>query len=123
MYWRRFAVKDIPISDPEKFELWLRERWIEKDVLLEYYVANGAFPEDDVPKEDGAIDEKPSGLRKRVTVGGKERIVTTSGGTDRDGKWGGPVETEVKIAGWGDVLSIFSALGYVDSPSLTDISG
>lgn len=45
MYWRRFAMSAIPLDDPEKFDLWLRERWIEKDALIEQYVATGRFPE------------------------------------------------------------------------------
>lgn len=44
MYWRRFAVKDIPLDDAEKFELWLRERWYEKDSFIEHFLVTGRFP-------------------------------------------------------------------------------
>ncbi|KAH6626750.1 acyltransferase-like protein [Chaetomium sp. MPI-SDFR-AT-0129] len=43
-YWRRFCLADIPLDDQEKFELWLRERWYEKDALMEQYIATGRFP-------------------------------------------------------------------------------
>ncbi|KAK3935861.1 acyltransferase-domain-containing protein [Diplogelasinospora grovesii] len=43
-YWRRFAVADIPLESQETFELWLRERWYEKDALMEQYLSTGRFP-------------------------------------------------------------------------------
>jgi hypothetical protein len=43
-YWRRFAVADIPLDNQEEFDKWLRERWYEKDALLEEYVSTGRFP-------------------------------------------------------------------------------
>ncbi|KAI0199463.1 acyltransferase-domain-containing protein [Astrocystis sublimbata] len=43
-YWRRFAVADIPLESSEDFDKWLRERWYEKDELMEQYVATGRFP-------------------------------------------------------------------------------
>ena len=43
-YWRRFRVADIPLDDPEQFDVWLRERWYEKDALMEQYAATGRFP-------------------------------------------------------------------------------
>ncbi|KAH8909173.1 acyltransferase-domain-containing protein [Coniochaeta sp. PMI_546] len=43
-YWRRFRVDDIPLQDPEAFDAWLRERWYEKDALMEQYVSTGRFP-------------------------------------------------------------------------------
>jgi lysocardiolipin and lysophospholipid acyltransferase len=78
MYWRRFAVTDMPLDDPEKFELWLRERWHEKDVLLEHYVTNGRFPNS-----------------KAATNG-----VTNGAGKDD------VIETEVKLAHWWEVSNI-----------------
>jgi lysocardiolipin and lysophospholipid acyltransferase len=112
MHWRRFAVKDIPIADPTEFELWLRERWVEKDNLLEYYMDNGRFPEDDEPKDNGSAVEDTD-ARRRVKVGGQERSVRTIGGTNAEGKWEGPVETQVKVARWWDVLDIFTVALWV----------
>ncbi|KAK4157540.1 putative acyltransferase CST26 [Chaetomidium leptoderma] len=43
-YWRRFRIADIPLDDPNEFDLWLRERWYEKDALMEQYVSTGRFP-------------------------------------------------------------------------------
>lgn len=60
MYWRRFAVKDIPLSDPEEFETWLKERWTEKDALMEQYLTTGRFPPS-VPATDGVLATIPKG--------------------------------------------------------------
>lgn len=43
-YWRRFRIDDIPLDDAEEFDTWLRERWYEKDALIEGYVETGRFP-------------------------------------------------------------------------------
>lgn len=43
-YWRRFRVDTIPTDDSEKFDVWLRERWYEKDALMEQYISTGRFP-------------------------------------------------------------------------------
>jgi len=44
LYWRRFAVKDIPLDDHETFDQWMKDRWYEKDALLEQYMTTGRFP-------------------------------------------------------------------------------
>lgn len=44
MYWRRFAVSDIPLDDQQEFDAWLRARWTEKDELLDEYFETGRFP-------------------------------------------------------------------------------
>lgn len=44
LYWRRFRVADIPLDTPEAFETWLREKWYEKDALMEEYLKTGRFP-------------------------------------------------------------------------------
>lgn len=56
MYWRRFAIADIPLSTPEAFEVWLRNRWYEKDELMETYLTTGRFPANIEPS-DGAHEE------------------------------------------------------------------
>ncbi|KAL2152325.1 hypothetical protein VTH82DRAFT_5509 [Thermothelomyces myriococcoides] len=43
-YWRRFRIADMPLESQEKFEVWLRERWYEKDALMEQYLSTGRFP-------------------------------------------------------------------------------
>ncbi|KAI1499547.1 acyltransferase-domain-containing protein [Biscogniauxia marginata] len=44
-YWRRFALEDMPLDNQEEFDKWVRERWYEKDALLEQYMSTGRFPE------------------------------------------------------------------------------
>lgn len=65
MYWRRFAVKDIPHADSKQFETWLHDRWVEKDDLLEYYHQYGHWPADE--------DESP-----RVTRSSAKRSATAN---------------------------------------------
>jgi hypothetical protein len=47
MHFRRFKIEDIPIDDDKAFDIWLRNRWREKDYLLEHFVKYDRFPEDD----------------------------------------------------------------------------
>jgi hypothetical protein len=111
VHWRRFAVSEIPSSSPAAFEAWLAERWREKDDLLEHYTQNGRFPEDESEKlsnghttksEDGSQPE----ARKKIKVGGEERLVTITGGSTPAGDWGGPIETEVKLKAWWEVFDM-----------------
>jgi len=56
MHWRKFPVKDIPLDDAEKFDVWLRERWYEKDALMEEFLVNGRFPGTPVDSEEDFIE-------------------------------------------------------------------
>ncbi|TEY34114.1 hypothetical protein BOTCAL_0646g00040 [Botryotinia calthae] len=56
LFWRRFKIADIPLDNPEKFEVWLRERWYEKDALMEQYMTTGRFPAN-VPSEKGTVED------------------------------------------------------------------
>lgn len=109
MHWRRFAIDTIPIDDPTKFELWLRERWAEKDELLEHYVSNGSFPED-VDQDDDFLptvseSNRNNHLRNRITSKtGKDEA-------NKEERWSGPIETEVKFSQWSDVVDIFTVVG------------
>lgn len=82
MHWRRFAVKDIPLDDHDTFDLWIRERWHEKDVLLNEFLATGRFP------------ATPHAVKGHVDSITKE----------------GHIETEVKLAHWWEVGNIFVVL-------------
>jgi hypothetical protein len=83
MYWRRFAVKDIPLDDQDEFDLWLREKWYEKDAFMEEYMTTGRFP--------------------------ASAEATSETNADHDGY----IETEVKLAGWSDMGSlIFVWIGF-----------
>lgn len=130
MHFRRFPIASIPISDPDKFENWIRQRWLEKDDLLEYYVQNGRFPEDDdQTNEQPTIGKTKTGVNQRIKVGGKERTISTTGGSSATGNWGGPIETEVKLKAWWEALDIFvvllcvpflpSSFGITCSPEVT----
>ncbi|MCJ1460835.1 hypothetical protein MMC28_011217 [Mycoblastus sanguinarius] len=44
MHWRRFRVSSIPLSTLEEFNAWLRDRWNEKELLLEKHSKTGQFP-------------------------------------------------------------------------------
>lgn len=58
-HWRRFEVSDIPLQDQDAFQLWVTQRWREKDELIETYVQTGRFPadvEDGKSTEDGYIE-------------------------------------------------------------------
>ena len=47
MHFRRFKISAIPIDSDKSFEVWLRNRWREKDYLLEHFNRFNRFPEDD----------------------------------------------------------------------------
>lgn len=81
MYWRRFAVSDIPLDDPKAFESWLSKRWDEKDQLLEQFKQTGRFPAD---IGNGSGKSKLKGV--------------------------GYIDTEVKLAKWYEVGQIFVVL-------------
>ncbi len=90
MYFRRFALSGIPLEggDEKKFDQWLRDRWTEKDELIEQYMSTGRFP----ASED---------LRQRGV------------GVDGEGKAeGGFIETEMKPKHWWEVLKVFAGLGW-----------
>ena len=92
MYWRRFAVSSIPVDDPQKFEEWLRQKWIEKDALLEQYVQNGRFPAD-----DGHNSENCPAINGSAST----QIL----------KGAGFIEIEVKLVHWYEIGQIFVVLG------------
>lgn len=83
MHWRRFRIADIPTDSEKAFEVWLRNRWTEKDHFLEYYVKHGHFP------------------AHRPWV-----IAETA--NPRPAK---AIETQVKSKNWEEFLSIFAPLG------------
>ncbi|KAE8349798.1 TPR-like protein [Aspergillus coremiiformis] len=85
MYWRRFAVSDIPLDDQKKFDSWLRARWAEKDHLLDKYFETGRFPSDLA----GSIDNVD------VTEGQKAAAAA------------GYVETSVRLRHWCELGQIF----------------
>ncbi|KAG0349054.1 hypothetical protein BG004_002254 [Podila humilis] len=72
MHLRRFAIKDIPESEPEFVE-WVRARWHEKDDLMEEFYTTGKFPsqlvlEDDAVHGKEANDEQNGSTEEHQTV-------------------------------------------------------
>lgn len=90
MYWRRFAMSSIPLDDSKAFEAWVKERWDEKELLLEHYMQNGRFPADERHESNGELANGATG-GKAITGAGY-------------------IETEVKLAHWFEVGQMFVVL-------------
>lgn len=71
----------MPLDDHESFEAWLRERWYEKDALMETYVSTGRFPR--LPTEPGKAETDVPDF----------------------------IETEVRTKYWWEFLKIFVVVG------------
>lgn len=74
-------MEDIPLDDHDEFDAWLRDRWYEKDALMETYMQTGRFPpmaHHFNPPKSAAIDY---------------------------------VETEVRTKYWWEFLQIFVVVG------------
>lgn len=95
MYFRRFALSSIPLEDGDEkvFDQWIRDRWTEKDELMEGYMCTGRFP--------GIVG--PDG--KSVVDGS----VATVGGTSTGGYF---IETEMKPKHWWEVIGVGAGLGW-----------
>jgi len=46
MYWRKYAVSSLPLADAKAFDVWVNDRWKEKEKLLEQFKDTGRFPAD-----------------------------------------------------------------------------
>ncbi|OAQ31664.1 hypothetical protein K457DRAFT_71460 [Linnemannia elongata AG-77] len=68
MHLRRFAIKEIPETEPEFVE-WVRQRWQEKDELMEEFYTTGRFPSQ-LTLEDigGGVDGEEDGEEKKEVV-------------------------------------------------------
>ena len=87
MHWRRFKVSAIPLGDLQTFDLWLRDRWAEKDALMEHYMQKGRFPADIGSDNLGE--------------GGKRR------------QGAGHIETKVKPNNWYEILQVFAPIASI----------
>lgn len=83
MYWRRFKTSTIPLDDINKFDIWLRARWAEKDALMEQYMRTGCFPADE------GVSQTPEGETRRGA---------------------GYIETHVKPYKWYEILQVFAPI-------------
>lgn len=98
MFWRRFPVPSIPLTPPSSFDRWLRDRWQEKENLIEHYVQNGRFPADEGHDSEG--EPAANGTDAAMNGGGGVQV-----------KQGcGFIETEVKLAHWYEISHIFAVL-------------
>ncbi|KAF2458324.1 acyltransferase-domain-containing protein [Lineolata rhizophorae] len=99
MHWRRFKIADIPVDNSKAFEVWLRNRWREKDYLLEYFQRTKRFPSEEFWKTttttgaNGGARVAQTGIDKRKAV-----------------KPAPYVETEVKSGSWEEFLSLFAPI-------------
>lgn len=80
-YWRRFRIDDIPLDDHDHFDVWLRERWYEKDAAMETYKTTGRFP-----PNAAASDQVKTDVNEYI-------------------------ETEVRTKYWWEFLRIFIVVG------------
>ncbi|PNS21694.1 hypothetical protein CAC42_1548 [Sphaceloma murrayae] len=103
MYWRRWRISDIPIDDTDKFAHWLRQRWTEKDYLLEYFNRHGSFPEGDptqaikneIALAKFANEQKKKGLKAPIKPVPKSAKFIT---------------TDVRAGGMEEFMGIFSPI-------------
>jgi hypothetical protein len=96
MHWRRFHVDSIPIQNTKAFEVWLRNRWREKDYMLEYFNRNNRFPAEDFWKDHLDVDSASS------HNGGKSIRSVPRPAVQ--------IETEVKSGNWNEFVKIFAPI-------------
>jgi hypothetical protein len=94
MHWRRFHFDDIPIDSKAAFDVWLRNRWREKDYMLEYYNRNNRFPAENFWKEHLDMDAQSNGGKSIRSV---PRPAVQ-------------IETEVKSGNWNEFVKIFAPI-------------
>lgn len=95
MHWRRFKIADIPINNSKAFDVWLRNRWREKDYMLEYFSRHSRFPADNYWKEHLADVDTEKGSSSSI------RSVAKAART---------IETEVKSGKFEEFLRIFAPI-------------
>ncbi|KAJ4303452.1 hypothetical protein N0V90_002347 [Kalmusia sp. IMI 367209] len=92
MHWRRFHVDTIPIQNTKAFEVWLRNRWREKDYMLEYFNRHNRFPAEEFWKDHLDMGDRSSQSQSIRTV---PRPAVQ-------------IETQVKSANWNEFVKIFA---------------
>ncbi|KAF1916245.1 acyltransferase-domain-containing protein [Ampelomyces quisqualis] len=95
MHWRRFRIDSIPIHNTKAFEVWLRNRWREKDYMLEYFNRNNRFPAEDFWKDHLDMDAGSSQGGKSVRSVPRPAV---------------QIETEVKSGNWNEFVKIFAPI-------------
>lgn len=95
MHWRRFHISTIPIQNTAAFDVWLRNRWREKDYMLEYFNRNTRFPAEDFWKNH--LD-----MSSQSSQGGKSIRSVPHPAVQ--------IETEVKSGNWNEFVKIFAPI-------------
>ncbi|KAI4791293.1 acyltransferase-domain-containing protein, partial [Aureobasidium sp. EXF-8846] len=103
MYWRRFKISDIPIDNDEAFERWLKNRWTEKDYLLEHFYRHGSFPAG-CPIKAMQAEAALQKLANGNSDGEKKQVIKP---VNKTAKF---ITTEVKAGGWEEFLAIFAPI-------------
>ncbi|KAL6710537.1 hypothetical protein ACN47E_008585 [Coniothyrium glycines] len=96
MHWRRFHLDDIPYENTKAFEVWLRNRWREKDYMLEYFNRNNRFPAEDFWKDHLDMDSQSSHSGNKSIRSVPKPAVQ--------------IETEVKSGSWNEFVKIFAPI-------------
>ena len=95
MHWRRFPIANVPFHNAKAFDVWLRNRWREKDYMLEYFRRNNKFPAEAFWKDQfDANDAASSSTRSIRSAPRPARII----------------ETEVKSGSWNEFIKIFAPI-------------
>lgn len=47
IYWRRWAISEIPYEDEKEFEKWIQDRWYEKDELMDKFINEGKWSDEE----------------------------------------------------------------------------
>ncbi|KAH7410323.1 acyltransferase-domain-containing protein [Phaeosphaeria sp. MPI-PUGE-AT-0046c] len=95
MHWRRFRIDSIPIHNTKAFEVWLRNRWREKDYMLEYFNRNNRFPAENFWKDHLDMDSGSSQGGKSIRSVPRPAV---------------QIETEVKSGNWNEFVKIFAPI-------------
>jgi len=101
MYWRRWRIADIPIDNEEKFAMWLRNRWTEKDYLLEHFARHKTFPEGDPVKAMKMEDQ----VRKFAKEQAKGNPTANIKPVTKSAKF---ISTTIQAGGIEEFMGIFS---------------
>lgn len=94
MHWRRFRIDSIPIQNTKAFEVWLRNRWREKDYMLEYFNRHNRFPAEEFWKDHLDMGDRSSQSQSIRTV---PRPAVN-------------IETQVKSGNWNEFVKIFAPI-------------
>lgn len=98
MHWRRFHIDDIPIQNTKAFEVWLRNRWREKDYMLEYFQKHTRFPAENFWKDHLDMGDRSSQGSQSIRSVPKPAV---------------QIETQVKSGNWNEFVKIFAPISSV----------